>query len=57
MSLNRLDEERVEKLCKETEADIWIPKEDELWHCTVVFIGALLVPQSYYGLVHYWYRA
>jgi hypothetical protein len=40
-SLNRLDDDRVENLCKETGADIRIPKEDELWHCTIIFIGKL----------------
>lgn len=43
-SLDRLDEETVEKLCKETGADIRIPGEDELWHCTIVFVGMSLYP-------------
>ena len=40
-SLDRLvsDDGRVETLCKECGCDIKIPKEDELWHCTIVFIG------------------
>jgi len=40
--LKLLDAERIETLFKETGADIRIPKEDELWHCTVVFIGPKL---------------
>lgn len=34
----------MEKLCKETGADIRIPGEDELWHCTIAFVGMSLYP-------------